>query len=249
MTGFGIRGEAISMTRAVHFIIAAFAFSGAAVSAAPPADCAKTDSRLDAVICSDSQMRDYQDRIAAAYSRALAMWDGAIASYVRRDQQEWSIAFRTMETVEAAIDDDCLLSDRDCIRAEMRRRVDDMESGAYVHSGVYRAANGMKLLLHPDLATSYRVRVYDPARLPKADIVTLAGGQAAQWDGPQRMVSAMGNANGLPLAAGDGCTLRLTPRPLSIEVAQTGSCQGNRFDGSYSRLIDETLRSYELELH
>ena len=39
-----------------------------------------------------------------------------------------------------------------------------------------------------------------------------------------------------------------TPQPTSIQVTQTGTCQGNRYEGSYARLLGETLRSYELEL-
>jgi uncharacterized protein YecT (DUF1311 family) len=246
--GVGLNSGTIPMKRASHLLIALVALSSAAGSARA-IDCNQAAGRLDGIICSDPEMRDYHGRIAAAYGRALAVWDGAIAPYVQREQQEWLIAFRTIETVEAAIDDDCVLSDRDCIRAEMRRRVDDMESGAYIHSGVYQAANGMKLLLEPGVSASYRVRVYNPARLPKVDNVTLLAERSAQWKGTQLMISAMGDANGLPLPEGDGCTLELTPQPLAIHVAQTGSCQGNRFEGTYSRLLGETLRSYELELH
>lgn len=235
------------MKRAGLFLFALLTLSTAA--SAQAIDCAKSGGRLDGVICADAEMRDYQGRIAAALGKASTIWNGAIAPYVRLEQQEWLLAFRTIETMEAAIDDDCLLSDRVCISDQMRRRVEDMESGAYIHSGVYRAANGMKLLLHPGVASNYRVRVYDPARLAKADVVTLDGVQSAKWDGPQIMVSTMGDANGLPLPAGDGCTLRLTPQPMSIEVSQSGACRGIRFEGHYSRLLGETLRKYELELH
>lgn len=236
------------MKRATRILIALLALSTTAASART-IDCAGTDSRLDGVICADPELRDYQSRIATAYSNATTIWNGAIASYVQREQQEWLISFRTIETMETAIDEDCLITDRGCIGEQLRERVEDMESGAYVHSGVYRAANGMKLLLHPGPAKGYSVRVYDPARLPKVDLATLLAMQAAKWEGPQLMVSTMGNANGQPLPDADGCTLRLTPRPLSIEVTQTGACQGNHFEGSYSRLLGETLRGYALELH
>ena len=113
-------------------------------------DCVRADGRLDGVICADPEMRDFQRRMAAAYGNATAVWNGAIAPYVQLEQQEWLMSFRTIETMEAAIDEDCLLSDRGCISAQMRRRVEDMESGAYIYSGVYRAANGMKLVItHP----------------------------------------------------------------------------------------------------
>lgn len=248
MVGFALNCGTIPMKTAVRILFALAAFATTAASEGA-IDCARSTSRLDGVICSDPEMHGYQGRIAAAYSNALAIWGGAIASYVQREQREWLVSFRTIETMEAMIDDDCVIEDRECIRAEMRRRVEDMESGAYIHSGVYRAANGMKLLLQPGLTASYRVRVYDPARLPKVDHLTLLAMQSARWEGKELMVSAMGNANGLPLPEGDGCTLRLNAQPLAIQVTQMGACQGNRFEGTYSRLLGETLRKYELELH
>ncbi|RYD89157.1 MAG: hypothetical protein EOP61_32210 [Sphingomonadales bacterium] len=212
-------------------------------------DCAKAARKLDAAICGDPELLDYDKRIAAAYDNAVAIWSGAIAPYVRREQQEWLTVFRTIETVQATEETLCEVEDISCIRVEMRRRVVDIESGAYVHSGVYRAANGMKLLLHPRYANDYRVRVYDPARAAKVNVVTAEGDRTALWDGTQFMVSTMGDANGLPLPPEDGCTLRLLPQPLSIQVFQKGACQGQSYEGTYNRLLDETLRSYELELH
>ncbi|KRB86236.1 hypothetical protein ASE00_05765 [Sphingomonas sp. Root710] len=222
--------------------------TGGSTAQARGIDCAKAVTKLDRAICADPVALDYDSRMAAAYARALASWNGAIARYVRLDQQEWLTSFRTIE-LETAFDSDCVVTDRACISEELRRRVDDIESGAYVHSGVYRTASGMKLLLHPGRANGYRVRVYDPARAGKVNIVTLDEDRAALWDGPQFMVSAMGDANGLPFAPEDGCTLRLLPEPLSIQVFQKGACGGHIFEGTYNRLLDETLRSYELELH
>lgn len=236
------------MNRQIHILIALLALC-AGNAEARGIDCARATTQLDTVICNDPEMLDYDTRIAAAYRNAMTIWGGAIAPYVRREQQEWLTAFRTIETVETEIESDCVISDLSCLRVEMRRRVVDIESGAYVHSGVYRAANGMKLLLYPRYANDYRVRVYDPARLPKVDIVTADGDRTALWDGTQFMVSTMGDANGLPLPVEDGCTLRLLPQALSIQVFQKGSCQGEVYEGTYNRLLDETLRSYELELH
>lgn len=210
-------------------------------------DCSKAVTKLDKAICADRAALDYDRRIAAAYARALASWDGAIASYVRLDQQQWLTAFRTIE-LEAAIDSDCVVTDPACIREELRRRVDDVESGAYIHSGVYRAAGGMKLLLHSGQANGYRVRLYDPVNAAKVNITTLDADRAALWDGPQFMVSTMGDSNGLPFPPEDGCTLRMLPEALAIRVFQKGACGGQNFEGTYSRLLDETLRGYELEL-
>lgn len=212
-------------------------------------DCTKVATKLEKAICGDPVMLDYDTRIAAAYARARAMWGGAIATYVEGDQQQWLTGFQAIERLDAANETDCVLSDTACVRDTMRRRVEEIESGAYVHSGIYRSAGGMKLLLHPGLANGYRVRVYDPAKLTAVNIVTLEQDRAGLWDGPQAMVSTMGDANGLPLGKEDGCTLRLTPEALTITVAQTGACQGHNFAGSYKRLLDENLRSYELELY
>jgi uncharacterized protein YecT (DUF1311 family) len=212
-------------------------------------DCAKVATKLEKAICDDPVMRDYDTRIAAAYARAVGMWDGAIASYVKNDQQQWLTSFQAIERLDAATETDCVLSDTVCVRDTMRRRVDDIESGTYVHSGVYRSAGGMKLLLHPGHANGYRVRVYDPAKANEVNVITLEDDRSALWDGPQSMVSTMGDANGLPLGKEDGCTLRLLPEALAIRVFQKGSCQGRSFEGTYNRLLDETLRSYELELY
>ena len=226
-----------------------FALWGAGAAQARGIDCTKAATRLDRAICADPQMLDYDGRIAAAYGGALAAFDGSIAAYVRLDQKEWLTGFRSIEALDAAIETGCNIQDIPCLRDELRRRVDDVESGAYIHSGVYRAANGMKLLLHPGKANGYRVRVYDPARADKVNVVTADVDRAALWDGPQFMVSTMGDSNGLPLPGDDGCILRMLPEALSISVFQKGSCGGHAYEGVYNRLLDETLGSYELELH
>lgn len=232
----------------VFLVLGTLLLAAASPASARPIDCSKAMGRLESAICADPVMLDYDRRIAVAYDRALAIWDGAIASYVRRDQQQWLTGFRTIERLEAAVETECVLTDRDCVRAELRRRVDDIESGAYVHSGVYRAPSGLKLLLHPGHAHGYTVRIYDPARTARVNISTADTERAALWEEPQAMVSAMGDANGLPLPVGDGCSLRLLPEPLAIRVVQAGACQGHDFGGAYSRLPDEILQSYELEL-
>lgn len=226
-------------------LMAAFLTEGAR---AQEIECSPASTRLDRAICADELALDYQRRMAAAHAGALAVWSGAIGHYARLDQQEWITGFRTME-LETAFDSDCVLSDPVCIREELRRRVDDLESRAYIYSGVYRAAGGMKLLLHPARANGYRVRIYDPARASQVNIVTRDGERTALWDGPHVMVSLMGDANGLPLPEEDGCTLRMQPEALAMRVSQKGACGGHSFEGTYDRLLGETLRGYELELH
>ncbi|RYE55200.1 MAG: hypothetical protein EOP18_06260, partial [Rhizobiaceae bacterium] len=191
----------ISMTKMAHLLIV-FAALFATDADARGIDCSRPVTELDKLVCSDPEMLDYDRRIAAAYANGLSIWGGAIAPYVRREQQEWLTVFRTIETLES--EDVCALSDLTCIRVELRRRVVDIESGAYVYSGVYRSGTGMKLLLHPRYANDYRVRIYDPRKLASANIVTLDGERTALWDGPQTLISVMGDGNGLPLPADDG---------------------------------------------
>lgn len=211
-------------------------------------DCSKATSRLDKIVCADPEMLEYDGRIAAAYANALTLWKGAIAPYVRKDQQAWLQAFRAIGG-----DDNggCTLDDKACIRQEMRARVDDIESGSYQHSGVYLAADGRKLLLFPRRANGYALRVF---KLPDANVMSLDEDRAALWDGPDFMVARMGDANGLPLPnpqSGpdpDGCTLRLAPSPLSIRVWQTGYCGGRNYAGDYRRDLVQTLADYQFEL-
>ncbi|MCW1429444.1 hypothetical protein [Novosphingobium sp. JCM 18896] len=208
-------------------------------------DCGKATTRLDKIICADPQMREYDGRIAAAYAAALTAWNGAIAAYVRRDQAAWLSAFRAI-----GVDDNggCTLDAdptvlRDCIREEMLHRTEDVESGSYVHSGVYLAADGRKLLLTPRRANGYALRVF---KLPDRNVASLDEDRAALWDGPNAMVVKMGDANGAPLPK--ACTLRLVPTPLAITVTQTGACDGHSYAGSYRRDLTQTLADYQFEL-
>jgi len=211
-------------------------------------DCAKAASRLDKIICADPEMLEYDGRIAAAYASALSLWKGAIAPYVRKDQQAWLRSFRAI-----GVDDDggCTLDDKACIRQELRSRVDDIESGSYRHSGVYLAADGRKLLLSPRRANGYALRVF---KLPDANVMSLDDERAALWEGPDFMVARMGDANGLPLPKPqggpdpDGCTLRLAPAALSIRVWQKGACGGRNYAGDFRRDLTQTLADYQVEL-
>lgn len=217
-------------------------------------DCAKAASRLEKMTCADPVMLEYDARIAAAYARALAQWKGAIVPYVRCDQAAWLQRFRAAETVGEA-EGGCAIDDRDCIREDMRARVDAIESGAYVHGGIYLAPDGRKLILTPRTANGYALRVFRPSGLPEYHVTSLDEDRAALWDGPDFMVAKMGDGNGLPLPNPldgpdpDGCTLRLAPAALSIQVWQMGACGGRDYAGTYKRDLAQTLADYELELH
>lgn len=244
--GRGLMKTALWITAAIGFIVMAPAAQSRGI------DCAKAVSRLDRIICADPEMRDYDARIAAAYANALAAWKGAIAAYVRRDQTAWLQSFRAIGTTDD--NNGCTLDDIACLREEMHRRVESMESGTYIYSGVYVAGDGSKLLLWPRRANGYALRVFKPSGLPEVNLASLDEERAAIWDGPDFMVAKMGDANGLPLSnpqSGpdpDGCTLRMEPAALSMRVWQKGYCGGNNYAGSYRRDVGQALADYESEL-
>lgn len=226
-------------------------FLAPGVAQARGIDCAKAATRLEKAICADPVMLDYDTRIAAAYARALEAWKGAIAAYVRRDQAEWLARFRNTNEEEGG----CSIDDRDCLRQEMSARVDVIESGVYANGGVYIGPGGRKLLIMPRRANNYALRLFKPDALPDDHIATLDEDRAALWDGPDFLVAKMGDGNTLPLPNPldgpdpDGCTLRIAPKALSVQVWQTGYCAGRDYAGVYKRDLAQTLADYELELH
>lgn len=212
-------------------------------------DCARAATRLEKMTCADPKMMEYDSRIAGAYARALAEWNGAIAGYVRRDQRTWAAEFRTIEKPDGEIDPPCPIDDAACIRDFMKHRADDLESGAYRHSGVYLAPGGMKLLVYPRLANSYSLRLFDPAHTERHVQLDESDPANSMWDGPTTMVARMGDMNGLPFERGGDCRLRLATEAMAITVTQAGRCGGAKFGGRYARNLDETLADYETDLH
>lgn len=211
-------------------------------------DCARAATRLEKMTCADPKMMEYDARIAGAYQRALAEWNGAIAAYVRKDQRQWAAEFRTIEKPTGEIDLPCPIEDRECIRDQMKRRADDLESGAYRHSGVYVAPGGLKLLAYPRQNNSYSLKLFDPANTDRLIQLDESDPANSMWDGPVTMVARMGDSSGLPFTKGD-CRLRLTTEPLAITVAQIGRCGGASYAGRYRRNLDETTLDYEVDLH
>lgn len=208
-------------------------------------DCRKAATPLEKTICADEAMLGYDARIATAYASALTAFKGAIAAYVRKDQADWLTRFRDIGPDGDA--PGCTIDDKACIREDMRNRVDQIESGTYVHSGVYLAPDGRKLLLHPRRANDYALRIFKPET--DANIASLDEISATLWDGPNALVTKMGDANGLPLPKADGCKLRLVPAALAITVTQTGKCAGHSYAGTYRRDLAQTLWDYEFDLH
>lgn len=211
-------------------------------------DCARAATRLEKMTCSDPKMMEYDSRIAAAYARALGEWNGAVAAYVRADQRIWRADFLTIEKPDGDIDPPCPIDDIACVRDFLKSRVDDLESGAYPHSGVYLDPRGIKLLVYPRLANSYHLRLFDPADTSRHIQLDDSDPRNSLWDGPTTMVARMGDANGSPFERGD-CRLRVVTEALAITVTQTGACGGAFFGGRYKRNLNETLADYAVDLH
>lgn len=211
-------------------------------------DCTRAATRLEKMTCADPKMMEYDSRIAGAYARALAEWNGAIAAYVRADQRIWRADFLTIEKPNGEIDPPCAIADAACVRGFLKQRADDLESGAYQHSGVYLGPGGVKLLVSPRLANAYHLRLFDPANTSRHVQLDESDPVNSMWDGPTTMVARMGDMNGARFERGD-CRLRLATEPLAITVSQTGACGGASFAGRYKRNLKETLADYAVDLH
>lgn len=241
------------MTRVVLFALAVLAIVHSAQARGTEQDrgieCSRADSALEKMTCTDPKLMEYDSRIAGAYQRALEEWDGAIAPYVRRDQQAWVRQFRAIENSEGEIEAPCPLDDIECIRRFMLQRVDAIESGAYRSSGVYRGPFDMKLLLSPGLANRFHLRFYDPVKMQHHIQLALDDtDSAAMWDGPDTMVARMGDMYGNPLPDGE-CTLWLKTTPNAVTIAQAGKCGGYSYVGHYRRQVDDDLSAYEVDLY
>lgn len=244
----------------MRFIIAAVALCALAPSAQAKGteqdrgiNCARAATKLEKLTCADPKLMEYDSRIGGAYARALGEWNGAIAAYVRADQKQWRKEFLTIEKPDGEIEPPCEIADTACIRDFLKVRTDDIESGAYRHSGVYLGPGGKKMLVYPGLANRFRLKLFDPADTDHV-IQTLNDDTdtAAMWDGPVTMIAKMGDASGLPFAAsgkGGDCRLRLATAPLAMTVTQTGKCGGVSYAGSYRRDLTQTTLDYELDLH
>lgn len=241
------------MTRLILIALAALGLAQSASALGTEQDrgvkCSRANSALEKMTCTDPRMMEYDSRIAGAYQRALEEWDGAIAPYVRRDQQAWLRQFRSIESPERGIEAPCALDDVECIRRFMLQRANWIESGAYRSSGVYRGPFDMKLLLSPGLGNRFHLRFYDPVKMQHHVQLALDDGDtAAMWDGPDMMVARMGDMYGNPLPDGE-CILWLKTAANSVTIAQAGKCGGYSYVGHYRRQVGDDLSAYEVDLY
>lgn len=222
-------------------------------------DCRKATSPTEKAICADPALAELDDRMAAAYKRGLADWNGAVARYVRLDQQGW-LAERNR--IGRAADGDeiealCPVTNfNDCLRREMRRRTDTLESSAYRNSGVYkRGDDGSKLLVEALKNAEVFIRVFDRNGGPplQSKVVEGLSGTGAmvvaadgfQWQGMDVLTVHL--ADDVGTYAGD-CAVTMTFSALRAVVTQKGRCGKSKFAGIYRRDLTDQLANYEMSI-
>lgn len=218
-------------------------------------DCAKARTGVEKAICADPQLSEYDERIDAAYQRALGEWNGAIRAYVRNDQRHWLAEIRRIDGKDDDTDPPCAQGDLPCLRRELQLRADALESAGYRNSGVYqRNDGGGNLLVEAIRNADIRLRLYDRK---DSKIVVTATDEAAtmrtglpqlqrdtfQWDGPDTFILQAAGADGQAPADGCGLTVHFTDKAAT--VLQQGGCAGARVEGTYLRDLGDLLTNYE----
>jgi uncharacterized protein len=218
---------------------------GIAAARAASFDCAKARTGVEKAVCADPKLSEYDERIAAAYQRALGEWGGAIRGYVRDDQRHWLAEIRRIDGHDDDIDPVCAAGDLPCLRREYRRRTDELESSGYRNSGVYqRSDGGGNLLVQAIRNADIRLRLYDRKA---SKILATAIDDAAttdtglpqlqrdtfQWDGPDTFILEAADGDGQ--APADGCALTVHFTEKAAIVLQQGGCSGARAEGTYLR--------------
>ena len=228
---------------------------GIATAHAASFDCARARTGVEKAICADPKLSEYDERIAAAYKRALGEWDGAIRGYVRNDQRHWLAEIRRIDDNDGEIEANCTAGDLPCLRREYQLRTDEIESSGYRNSGVYqRSDGGGNLLVQAIRNADIRLRLYDRK---DSKIVASAVDEAEsqrtglpqlqrdtfQWDGPDTFILQAADAEGQ--APADGCALTVHFTEKAATVLQQGGCGGARLEGTYLRDLDDLPAYYE----
>lgn len=244
------------LSRKAKMLSVLLALAGPTTLHAASFDCSKARTGVEKAICADSQLSEYDERIAAAYKRALGEWNDAIRDYVRNDQRRWLAEIRRIDT---ARDDDigpvCEAGDLACLRRELQRRMDTLESSGYRNSGVYqRSDGGGNLVVTAIRNADLRLRVYDRNT---AKVLASAEDAAAsarsglpqlqrdtfQWHGPDTFIVEVADDTGTPPS--DGCALTVQFSERAATVLQQGGCNGAHFDGTYLRDLNDLPSDHE----
>lgn len=236
-------------------LIALLPLAGLATSHAASFDCTRARTGVEKAVCADPELSEYDERIAAAYKRALDAWNGTIRDYVREDQRHWLSEIRRIDDNDSEVEANCAKGDLPCLRREYRTRTDEIESSGYRNGGVYqRQDGGGNLLVVPIRDADIRLRLYDRKN---SRIIATAEDEAEaqrtglpqlqrdtfQWDGPDTFILEAADADGQ--APADGCALTVHFSEKAATVLQQGGCGGARLEGSYQRDLGDLLSNYE----
>lgn len=127
------------MTRLIATLAGLVLTLVAAPASAASFDCAKARTKVETLICKDTQLSRQDEDLARAYSEALNVWDGQIAASVKLNQRGWvgSRALSPRGMDQGGIlctDDETALP---CLRAIHADRIAVLKSPGFRLSGVY----------------------------------------------------------------------------------------------------------------
>lgn len=232
-------------------VLAAFLLMGTSAHAAS-FDCAKARTKMEKATCANERLSQLDSDIASAYQRALLAWDGKLKSYVVKDQREFLAGLRSIESPESEIEGDCpSIKDEACIEKLFRKRLATLNGAAYPMGGVYVRDGTAKLLVYPGEVTHVGVRMFLTANAGNAMQSGVGGGEkdtdSPKWKNDKTLVGALRSIS--PDVKAGACDVTIAFSAQEAQVAQKGSCNKQDFAGTYTRRLDETLRSYELELY
>lgn len=223
-------------------------------------DCRKATRPTEKAICADPALDALDGRMAAAYKRNLADWNGAIAAHVRLDQQAWLAERNRIGRAAEGDENEALCPAtkfRDCLTREMRRRTESLESSAYRYSGVYkRGSDGSKLLVEAIKEADVFIRIFDRKGGPPLQTKVIDGpstgtgaivvaGDGFRWQGKDVLTVRLSDDVGAYV--GD-CSVTITFSALQAVVVQTGLCGTAKFAGTYQRDLTDQLANYEMSI-
>lgn len=204
-------------------------------------DCVKAHTPIENAICGDLEMTGLDARIGLAYSNAVSA-QPQVAPWVRANQRRWLLERNAISSGfdENEIEAVCQLSDKPCIRAFLRRRAEELEARAYRHAGVWKAANGAKLIISAISGQRFNWTLYRRGSDP---IRTLDDDSGQHWTPQGVMAATMGDGSGFPQKR--VCEITVTASAKTAKIAQKGVCLGFDYSGRYARDLTDDPMDYE----
>lgn len=201
-------------------------------------DCAKARTKVEKLICKDSQLSRQDEELAKAYGEALKAWDGKIAPYVKLNQRGW-VGSRALEPPEVSgggilcVDDASALP---CLRAIHADRIAVLKNPGFRLSGIYVRGPDMISLKAMPTGLNLGYMLGDPNAT-----------QGFTDDTAPVKVAVGQDVVSFPLtgAGPDACRLDAAFRADEVVITQKGPCGGAKLGGWWKR--DQT-RDPEAEL-